>query len=281
MARLIGYFANQADRIRCALAVESGVTVLPPDLRIDGWGVGSYQGGEVLLRRRPSELREGVDIAELVHDLRTSCAIVHVRTATVGTRSLENTHPFRFRQWLFAHTGSIPGFDVLRPTIATRLPDFLARNVRGETDSEMVFSLFLSFVHETGRLDDPELDRRTMAVALEQTVRFLDEASAKHGQPVASLNCVVTNNHAMVALRRGLPMSWVKRQGIRDCAVCRRQPEISGRDPKRVDHDAFKCVIIASVPGTALPGWSEVPEKERGTIVAVDRALDTQVIEFA
>jgi glutamine amidotransferase len=281
MARLIGYFANQSDRIRCAIAAEAGALNLGNDVPIDGWGVGSYQSGEVLLRRRPSELRDGVDFADLVHDLRTDCAVVHVRSATVGNRSLENTHPFRVRQWIFAHTGSIPGFEAVRPAIVAQLPDFLLRNVRGETDSEVLFSLFLSFIHETGRLDDPELDRRTLATALEQTVRFVDDASTKAQKPLATLNCVVTNHHAMVALRRGLPMNWVKRQGIRDCAVCRKQPEITGREPKRVDHDAFKYVVVASLPTATPAGWTAMPEAARGSILAIDRALDAQVIEFS
>ena len=66
MARLFGYFSNQADRIRCALAVEGDVMALGNGVRVDGWGVGSYQGAEVLLRRKPTEHREGARDMERV-----------------------------------------------------------------------------------------------------------------------------------------------------------------------------------------------------------------------
>ena len=36
--------------------------------------------------------------------------IGHVRAATVGNLRTENTHPFRYRQWLFAHTGTVDGY---------------------------------------------------------------------------------------------------------------------------------------------------------------------------
>ena len=277
MARLFGYFANQTDRIRCAITREGDALALAhQSTPVDGWGVGSYQAGEVLLRKRPAEQREQVNFVDLVRDLRTDAAIVHVRAATVGARSLDNTHPFRFRQWLFAHTGSIPGFEATRADLLARLPDFIARNIR----SEIVFATFLSFIWETGRLDDPELDRKTMAQAIFQTVGAIDDVSKKHSQEPAVLNCVVTNHHAMVALRRGLPMSWVKRTGIRDCDVCRKAPETSGREPKRMDHDAFRYVIVASAHAGVAKDWFELPNNARGAVIAIDRSLDAQVVEL-
>jgi glutamine amidotransferase len=221
-----------------------------------------------------------VDFRDLVRELRTDCAVVHVRHATVGNRALENTHPFRFRHWLFAHNGSLPGFASLRPALLERIPEFLVRSIRGETDSELIFSLFLGRVHETGRLDDPELDRRSIADALKQTVEILDEVADAGGQPRGVLNAVVTNHHAMVALRRGLPMAWIRRHGIRDCEACRKQPDVTGREPRRVDHEQFKYVMVASDQAVVPPDWFELPEGKRGAILAVDRSLDAQVVEL-
>ena len=280
MARLFGYFANQADRFRCALELDAAALAVPAGTRIDGWGVGSYQSGEVLLRRTPTESRESVHFRDLVKDLRTDCALVHARTATIGPRTLENTHPFRYRQWLFAHTGSVPGFDVLRPKIIAGIPDFLVRNVRGETDSELIFYQFLAFIFETGRIDDPELDRKTVAAALRETVLALDKLADAEGQPRGRLNAVVTNHHCMVALRRGMPMAWMQRKGIKDCAVCRRPPEITGRDPRRMDHEAFRYVIVASDQAVTPEGWFDLPDAKNGSVVAIDRALDAQVTEL-
>ena len=59
------------------------------------------------MRRRPIDDRDEIDVAKLAGDVRADVLIGHVRTATVGTLRTENTHPFRYRQWLFAQTGTL------------------------------------------------------------------------------------------------------------------------------------------------------------------------------
>jgi glutamine amidotransferase len=280
MARLFGYFANQADRIRCALAFEGAAMSLGAEGRLEGWGVGSYQGGEVLLRRRPIESREGVEFSELVRDLRTDAALVYVREGGRGPRTMGDSPPFRFRQWLFAPSGAVPGLEALRPAIVARLPDFLQRAMRSDSAGELLFSLFLAGVHETGRLDDGELDRRSIGAALQQMLVTLDAIAAEGGHPPASLACLATNHHAMVALSRGVPLAWVRRQGIRDCAACRKRPDVTGREPKRQDHEQLKYVLVAAGEGPSPSGFYALPESPRGAILALDNVLDAQVSEL-
>ncbi len=271
MTRMIGYFANQTDRIRCALTVEEPALHFGAE-RVDGWGVGSYQFGEVLLRKRPTDPREAVRLLDVVRDLRTGCTIAHVRTATVGPRSLDNTHPFRHRQWLFAHVGTLPGFAEQRRALVAEVPEHLARSLRGDTDSEVIFFLFLSALHRMGQIDDPEIDAAAITAALGEAVDAVDRVCQG-----ATINLMVTQGRAMVALRRGAPMSYVRRHGVRDCAVCRKAPEIAGREPRRVDHESLRYVVIAGDAAVSSAGWHEVPESPRGTFLAVDRHLDALV----
>lgn len=271
MTRMIGYFANQTDRIRCALTVEESALQFGAD-RVDGWGVGSYQFGEVLLRKRPTDPREAVHLLDVVRDLRTGCTIAHVRTATVGSRSLDNTHPFRHRQWLFAHVGTLPDFAEHRRALVSEVPEHLARSLRGDTDSEVIFFLFLTALYRNGQLDDPDLDGASITAALGEAVDTVDRVCEG-----ATLNLMVTHGRAMVALRRGAPMSYVRRFGVRDCAVCRKAPEITGREPRRVDHESLRYVVIAGDSTVSAPGWHEVPASPKGTFLSVDRHLDTLV----
>src|SRR5690606_27245264 len=92
-----------------------------------GWGLGFYQSGEVLLRRRPIDDREEIDLVEAAEDVRTDVMIGHVRRASIGAHRTENTHPFRYRMWLFAQTGTIGGFDRLRERLLSSQPEFLRR----------------------------------------------------------------------------------------------------------------------------------------------------------
>jgi predicted glutamine amidotransferase len=273
MARLVGYFANQTDRIRCALALESPAIAFGAE-RIDGWGVGSYQSGEVLLRRRPTESREALDLGDLTRDLRTSCALAHARTATVGARSLDNTHPFRHHQWLFAHTGTLPRFGDARAAILAGVPDHLARALRGDTDSEVIFYAFLGAVYRAGRLEDPDFDAQGVTAALAETVERVDRACGAE----APMCLAVTHGQAMVAFARGAPLSYILRRGVRDCAVCRRPPDVAGREARRVDHESLRYVVLADAAVDA-PGWQRAPGGEEapgGGFVAVDRALEVR-----
>ena len=102
MARLIGYMANRADRLRDALHQERhAIAGLPADRR-GAWGIGFYQGDEVLHKKQPTPDGEPMNWSVIADNLKTDCAIAHVRQATVGGFSVDNTHPFRLRQWLFA-----------------------------------------------------------------------------------------------------------------------------------------------------------------------------------
>src|SRR5207247_8895611 len=113
MARLVGIISNRPDLCTRVMEIE-GRALSVRKKPGAGWGVGFYQGGEILLKRRPIDDRAEIRLSDMTRDIRTDTLIAHVRAATVGTLRTENTHPFRYRQWLFAHTGTIEGFSTLR-----------------------------------------------------------------------------------------------------------------------------------------------------------------------
>ena len=179
---MFGFIGNRSDL--GARVLKSNADVLrvrrEPDEPL-GWGIGFYQAGEVLLRRRPIDDREEIDLTEAAEDIRTDVLIGHVRRASVGALRTENTHPFRYRSWVFAQTGTIGGFDGLRERLLASQPEFLRRNVRGETDSEFFFYLFLSFLHDAGHLDDEHVAGEHVAAALRASIALVDRLSAEEG----------------------------------------------------------------------------------------------------
>src|SRR5258706_13731563 len=98
MARMFGFIGNRADLGARVLELHDSVLKIraTPDEPL-GWGIGFYQAGEVLLRRRPLDDRPVVDLAEAAETVRTDVLVGHVRRATVGGLRTENTHPFRYR----------------------------------------------------------------------------------------------------------------------------------------------------------------------------------------
>lgn len=117
-----------------------------------GWGIAYYLTGQSEPHRiRSIESAHTDDRFERVSEFLTSNAVVaHVRKATVGPLSLENTHPFKYGGWIFCHNGTLFGFDAVKDVIHQRVnPRFLPL-LEGSTDSETLFYLVLTMLEDLG-----------------------------------------------------------------------------------------------------------------------------------
>ncbi len=261
MARLLAYVANRTDRLLDALREEhAAVGERPPD-QAAAWGIGFYQSGEVLHKKRPYRGGDPVTWQEIAGNIKSDCAVLHLRSATVGDYRAENTHPFRMRQWLFAHHGTVHGFEAVREQLAEALPDFLRRNVRGTTDSELVFHTFLSFLHDRSLLDAPDVDAKSLVSAIRSTLALVDRLVAEVGAPEAELDLVISNGRTTAVVARGAPMQYVERS----VATEARGPSGAG----------YRYVMAMAGNGTAPPDYREIP---RGSVLLVERDLTARLM---
>lgn len=105
------------------------------DTHKDGWGIAFFEGRGVrqFLDHQPSADSQ---IAELVrsYPIKSTNVVAHIRKATQGEVSLENTHPFMRElwghYWIFAHNGNIPNY---QPSLDGSFTPV------GTTDSERTF----------------------------------------------------------------------------------------------------------------------------------------------
>jgi len=202
MARLFGIIGNRPDLAARVLAFETDALRARSSGAPFGWGLGFYQGGEVLMRRRPIDQRRELDVARLASDVRADLVIGHVRHATVGALRTENTHPFRYRQWLFAQTGTVPEFERIRERLVASIPDFLRGGMRGDTDAELVFYVFLSFLHDAGLLSNGLIEASQIREAIRSSMAVVDGMTAELGAAPCRLNIMVANGSAIVAVHR-------------------------------------------------------------------------------
>src|SRR6516164_4023779 len=202
MARLFGIIGNRPDLAARVLASEAEALRARSRGAPLGWCLAFYQGGEVLMRRRPIDERPEIDVAKLTADVRADLVVGHVRHATVGALRTENTHPFRYRQWLFAQTGTVPEFEQVRERLVASVPDFLRGDIRGETDAEVMFHVFLSFLHDAGLLGDGLVDASVVREALRSSLAVVDGMTAEVGAAPGKLNLMVSNGGHIVALHR-------------------------------------------------------------------------------
>jgi predicted glutamine amidotransferase len=274
MSRLFAYVGNDQDRVKCALYPARSLLVADgaASKSFDAWGLGFYQGDEVLLQRRPKPPAEPVDFYALTRDLRTDVIVGHVRAGTIGQPKNENTHPFRFRQWLFAHHGTIPNFERVKEELLSEVPDFLRRNIRGQTDSEHLFHMMLATLHDEAKLDDQNVSTTLVRDAVRAAVARVEQVVGKEAASTMECALALTNGRVLVATRYGAPVYLQQRQSLHDCAVCREPPP---RD-KRVDHDHLRSVLIVAALPEAPPAdlkFTEVPDR---TLLAVSHDLKVE-----
>ena len=279
MARLIALVGNRTELSSRVLASEHDALVVRVRAGQPlGWGLGFYQGDEVLMRRRPVDDRDVVDLAAAAGDVRTDLLLGHVRSATVGALRTENTHPFRYRQYLFAQTGTLPEFDVIRERLLSGIPDFLRAQIRGETDAEIFFHVFLSFLHDRGALDG-QASPQVVREALRATLSLVDVTGAEVGAPQAKVNAVVTTGDRAIVLHAGQPMAYRVLAGkhdgemlVGDDANLRRKvPELGQIHFVLLASDFDEEWSMAASSPIAEPRWKMVPD--RATLVLTRGSL--------
>ena len=274
MARLIGFIGNRPDLGARVIELEGRALDVRRRAGVTpGWGVGFYQGGEILLKRRPIDDRAEIRPADMTRDTRADALIAQVRLATVGAPRTENTHPFRYRQWLFANTGTVESFAKLRGRLAESLPQFLQRDVRGETDSELLFHLFLSFLHDAGELDRPQVNAPSAQSALRSTLALVDRLCAEEGAAPTALNVLISNPEYLLAAHAGTPMGYRIFQGQRDLE---RLLGDGGLGRMRMpDYATSRLVLMGSdFEDDQIPaGWTRVPDRAIVTLTRADEPI--------
>jgi predicted glutamine amidotransferase len=260
MARMFGLIGNRPDLANRVLRAHAGVLRFEPGQGIPvGWGVGSYQSGEVLLRRRPSDDRPVIDPTESGIVVRTEAVIGHVREARIGALRTENTQPFRYRSWLFAQTGTVHGFERLGPRLLENVVTFLRPNVRGDTDAEICFYLFLSFLHDAGQLDAQRTDPAHVIESLRAAVAVVDRLSAEEGEPGNDLDLMVSDGEYLYAVHRGGRMAYRALSGRRDAeALLVGEDELAARVPSI---DQTRYTLVASPVASDTVDWTSLPSR--------------------
>jgi len=259
MARLVGFIANRPDLCnRFAVSERRVLCTHNPQGAPWGWGVGFFQSADVLLKRRPLDERRELALSDMIADVRSDLLIAHVRRGTVGGFRTANTHPFRYRHWLFAQTGTVDGFGELHHRLYDSLPGFLQRSVRGETDGEHLFHLFLSFLHDGGRLDSLVVPPDEACAALRATLALMDRMGREEGRDASQLNLLLACPDYLLAVRSGAKMGYRMLEGRADFEAL-----YDEQGPEKLlmpDLEPCRLAVVASDfdDGLVPEGWTEV-----------------------
>jgi predicted glutamine amidotransferase len=173
-----------------------------------GWGIGWYEAGDVCVRRGIMPAHADDAFVAAAREARSEIVLAHVRDASVGGVAEENTHPFVYGPWLFAHNGTVARFRrvaQVRARLEREIHPAFQRSISGDTDSERCFFLFLTRLIArlpAGRHPGLEDVRFALADAVEIVARIADPRS----KVPSSLNLLVTNGQVLAVCRRGRPL---------------------------------------------------------------------------
>jgi glutamine amidotransferase len=246
MCRLFGQHAHPGFDLCAPLCSAQNALRIQSHKHPHGWGVGWYEEGSPVVRRGllPAHADEA-----FVHAAQAACSavvIAHVRDASVGPVAPENTHPFHHARWLFAHNGTVARYKRsrrVREAVLAEIDPDLRPALRGDTDSERCFFVFLTRLRARATLDGAGVAE--VARALAETAETVRRIADPRAEKPSTLNFVASDGRVLVATRRGKPLQLATDAG-----------------PRHV------FVVASERIGTAA--WEEVPE---GGLVGTDDGI--------
>jgi len=231
-----------------------------------GWGIAYRQDRDAILIKEPSPASDSVWVRFIEsHPISTGTAIAHVRYATAGKPSYENTHPFTRelggRSHVFAHNGGLGSIWQKLP-----LPTGGFQTI-GETDSEYAFCVLLERLRPLwrGLGVTPTLNDKLAVVA--ETAALLRELGAA--------NFLYSDGDTLIA--HAHKRAWEEEGGFSDprppglSTLALTGSDLSARG-LHVDSAGMDVAItaVASVPLTG-DDWEPLPE---GTILALHQGRE-------
>jgi len=143
------------------------------------------------------------NLKNLAEKVRAACVLGHVRGVAYSTTvdiSLQNVHPFQFEglPWCLAHNGDLAGIAQMKPLLARHMKTEFLAQIRGTTDSEWIYALFVSQLPDALK---PGTEKSAFE-AIERTLGVIREARAELGIDVSSsVNLFIANGSQLAAVR--------------------------------------------------------------------------------
>ncbi|MCE3045584.1 class II glutamine amidotransferase [Legionella sp. 16cNR16C] len=136
------------------------------------------------------------NLSYLSTKIESSVFFAHVRAASTGGISQFNCHPFLFEHWMFMHNGWIPHFDKIKRQLQDLLDDDIFSWIKGSTDSELVFALFLQLAK---KYDSPNFV--DIVSTIQETFRIINSLVKKNTKKSSHLNICITDGKRLAATR--------------------------------------------------------------------------------
>ena len=211
----------------------------------DGFGVGWYdQLDEAGIFKAITPAWNNKNLGELCSQTKAHTFFAHVRAATHGVIQRSNSHPFKYKNWIFQHNGDVSDFTKIKRELQFDVSPDLYQQILGTTDSETFFYLAITY----GLEENPKL-------AIEKTIRRIESAQKNAGINVGiSLSCAISDGKSVYTARYASDNKNVRTQFYSQDSSCIEAP--NGECSALPDNSA---VIVSEPLDCPSDKWIEVP----------------------
>ena len=235
----------------------------------DGFGVGWYAPqfcSTPALFKDVSPAWSNQNLKDIARVTKSSCIFPHVRAATIGGQSTrENCHPFSWKKYLFMHNGTVFGFEKIRRLLRSGLSDEAYNLIKGNTDSEHIFALFIDLIKPVRSPTAVQL-----AKALTGAIRKIETLKGQVGLDIpSSMNVVISDGQKMVATR------YVSRGEDANSLYVLTGSQFCCEDGQCSMNEGSNAVLVVSEPLNNSPRWQKVDNNHLIT-VGRDRNVSIQ-----
>lgn len=265
MCRLYAFSATEPTKVECTLVHAQNALLsqsegdMSGQSHSEGWGVATFSNGSPVVERQAWAAYHGEHFERTAANIYARTVLAHIRRASVGKPSLENTHPFHTRPWIFAHNGTVPNFGRVKSMLLARTNPRAAEAIRGQTDSEHVFAFIRSRLNEGREADALSIIRD--AVLFVETCSLEIDPKSRLG-----LNIMITDGRRIIGTRLGRTLYHVYRDNVVDCQICG-FPHVH-HDPSK----AYRACVVASEP-LSDEAWVKVPDRSIWSVAPETKQL--------
>ncbi|KTD51832.1 glutamine amidotransferase [Legionella quinlivanii] len=167
------------------------------------WSSNSYNDSEPFYYKTTQLPFFDKNLHRLSKKISASCFLGHVRGVAYSTEetvSEQNVHPFKLdnTQLALAHNGTLEHISIMKQVLTQRIKPDVFSQIRGTTDSEWIYALFLSQLRDYTA--DVSLDEAWESLI--ETLRILREVRQLCKIELASpVNLFVTNGKYLIVTR--------------------------------------------------------------------------------
>ena len=176
-------------------------------VNVDGFGIGWYFNDNIepckFLSIKPPW--NDVNFYNLSKCISTNLLFGHIRAIKPFSKSIVheyNCHPFSHKNFLFMHNGDISNFSFLKKKLVTYLKDDIYLNLKGNTDSEFCFAIFLNLLKSNKYNNGGYLQPYYFKKLILRTIKKILSLSLNQNKDaINSLNFAVTDGQTIICTR--------------------------------------------------------------------------------